>query len=106
MNGQIELTIGDLVVAEADVIVNAANTDMIMGGGVARDILNEAGPEIEEEPMQQRSLETAGADRPGCLWAGTLPGGLFRSEDRGGLHAAGAPRRSNHPGPAPAGPVP
>ena len=29
------------------------------------------------------SLETAGADRPGHLWAGTLPGGLFRSEDRG-----------------------
>ena len=52
MNGQVELTIGDLVVAEADVIVNAANTDMIMGGGVARDILNEAGPEIEEEAMQ------------------------------------------------------
>lgn len=50
---QVELTIGDLVVAEADVIVNAANTDMIMGGGVARDILNEAGPEIEEEAMQQ-----------------------------------------------------
>ena len=50
---QVELTIGDLVVAEADVIVNAANTDMIMGGGVARDVLNEAGPEIEEEAMQQ-----------------------------------------------------
>jgi photosystem II stability/assembly factor-like uncharacterized protein len=29
------------------------------------------------------SLETAGRDRPGHLWAGTLPGGLFRSEDRG-----------------------
>lgn len=29
------------------------------------------------------SLETAGKDRPGCLWAGTLPGGLFRSEDHG-----------------------
>lgn len=29
------------------------------------------------------SLEMAGRDRPGQLWAGTLPGGLFRSEDRG-----------------------
>ncbi len=29
------------------------------------------------------SLETAGLQRPGQLWAGTLPGGLFRSEDRG-----------------------
>ncbi len=29
------------------------------------------------------SLEPAGADRPGGLWCGTVPGGLFRSEDRG-----------------------
>jgi hypothetical protein len=29
------------------------------------------------------SLETGGADRPGRLWAGTVPGGLFRSDDRG-----------------------
>lgn len=28
-------------------------------------------------------LETAGADRSGSLWAGTVPGGLFRSDDRG-----------------------
>ncbi len=29
------------------------------------------------------SLESAGHDRAGCLWAGTIPGGLFRSGDRG-----------------------
>jgi hypothetical protein len=29
------------------------------------------------------ALETGGADEPGVLWAGTIPGGLFRSEDRG-----------------------
>ncbi|QGZ40610.1 hypothetical protein IP92_03495 [Pseudoduganella flava] len=29
------------------------------------------------------SLEAGGADQPGVLWAGTLPGGLFRSADRG-----------------------
>lgn len=29
------------------------------------------------------SLEHGGADRPGRLWAGTLPGGLFRSDDGG-----------------------
>ncbi len=28
-------------------------------------------------------LEPGGADRPGTLWAGTIPGGLFRSDDRG-----------------------
>jgi len=29
------------------------------------------------------SLEAGGVDQPGVLWAGTLPGGLFRSNDRG-----------------------
>lgn len=29
------------------------------------------------------ALESAGADRPRCLWAGTIPGGLFYSSDRG-----------------------
>ena len=29
------------------------------------------------------SLETGGLDQPGVLWAGTIPGGLFRSDDGG-----------------------
>lgn len=29
------------------------------------------------------SLEAGGADRPGELWCGTIPGGLFHSKDRG-----------------------
>lgn len=29
------------------------------------------------------SLAAGGADQPGRLWAGTLPGGLFKSDDRG-----------------------
>ena len=29
------------------------------------------------------ALEPGGADQPGLLWAGTIPGGLFRSSDRG-----------------------
>ncbi len=28
-------------------------------------------------------LETGGKDEPGALWCGTIPGGLFRSDDRG-----------------------
>ena len=28
-------------------------------------------------------LETGGTDQPGVLWCGTLPGGLFRSDDHG-----------------------
>ena len=30
------------------------------------------------------ALETGGADEPGVLWCGTIPGGLFRSSDHGG----------------------
>ena len=33
--------------------------------------------------LQVWSLETGGADEPGVLWAGTIPGGLFRSRDHG-----------------------
>ena len=44
------------------------------------------GEQAGEPPalVQIWSLETGGADQPGVLWAGTIPGGLFRSEDRGG----------------------
>ena len=33
--------------------------------------------------VQVWTLETGGRDEPGVLWAGTIPGGLFRSTDRG-----------------------
>ncbi|SDG55790.1 hypothetical protein SAMN05216603_102287 [Pseudomonas benzenivorans] len=39
----------------------------------------EQGPSVE----MLWSLEAAGADQPGMLWAGTIPGALFRSPDRG-----------------------
>jgi hypothetical protein len=45
-------------------------------------------PQASEDPtpwslQQVWSLEAGGADEPGVLWAGTIPGGLFRSPDRG-----------------------
>ncbi|GAB3627852.1 glycosyl hydrolase [Pandoraea terrae] len=45
------------------------------GGGVA----DSDAPSVE----QIWCLEASGADAPGELWAGTIPGGLFRSHDRG-----------------------
>jgi hypothetical protein len=44
-----------------------------------------AGVRGEEPPSLKLiwSLETGGAGQPGVLWAGTLPGGLFKSTDRG-----------------------
>ena len=43
-------------------------------------------PPAAPEPPTLKMLwavEAGGADQPGRLWAGTLPGGLFRSDDRG-----------------------
>ncbi len=42
-------------------------------------------PESEDGPSMKLlwSLELAGDDRPGGLWAGSIPGGLFYSADRG-----------------------
>ncbi len=39
--------------------------------------------EIEWKLKLIWSLACGGNDQPGVLWAGTLPGGLFRSDDRG-----------------------
>jgi hypothetical protein len=53
------------------------------------DISKPAGPGGEaptpEPPALKMlwALEPGGADQPGRLWAGTLPGGVFRSDDRG-----------------------
>ncbi|MGO4579942.1 exo-alpha-sialidase [Cupriavidus sp. 2TAF22] len=37
------------------------------------------------------SIEAGGADQPGVLWAGTMPGGLFRSADGGGTWVLNQP---------------
>lgn len=53
--------------------------------------LRDAEPRSDDAPkpapwslQQLWVLEAGGADEPGALWAGTIPGGLFRSNDRGG----------------------
>jgi len=43
------------------------------------DQTDDAGPSLQ----QMWALEPGGRDEPGVLWAGTIPGGLFRSDDRG-----------------------
>jgi hypothetical protein len=43
----------------------------------------EGAPGAPWKLVQVWTLETGGADEPGVLWAGTIPGGLFRSTDRG-----------------------
>ena len=40
---------GDLTAMDVDAVVNAANTDLMLGGGVAGAIRNKGGPAIQEE---------------------------------------------------------
>lgn len=48
-NSIIRLAQGDITEMETDVIVNAANAQLIMGGGVAGAIKRKGGPKIQEE---------------------------------------------------------
>ncbi len=46
---QVTFTIGDIAAGEADVLVNAANSEMVMDLGVAAALKRNAGPTVEEE---------------------------------------------------------
>jgi O-acetyl-ADP-ribose deacetylase (regulator of RNase III) len=46
---RIVIMAGDLVEQEVDAIVNAANNDLVLGGGVAGAIRSRGGPSIQEE---------------------------------------------------------
>jgi O-acetyl-ADP-ribose deacetylase (regulator of RNase III) len=48
-NSLIKLFQGDITEMETEVIVNAANAQLIMGGGVAGAIRRKGGPKIQEE---------------------------------------------------------
>ncbi len=48
-NRMIELVKGDITEMETDAIVNAANAQLILGGGVAGAIRRKGGPAIQEE---------------------------------------------------------
>ncbi|MDQ7781104.1 MAG: macro domain-containing protein [Planctomycetota bacterium] len=67
MKSKIELKQGDLTEMEVDAIVNAANNDLILGGGVAGAIRRKGGEEIQEEcnrigtiPVGQAAVTGAG----------------------------------------------
>ena len=60
-------------------------------GATWSEITTPAFPQKPQDPSDSTpwsvsliwSLETGGKDQPGRLWCGTIPGGLFRSDDRG-----------------------
>lgn len=51
------------------------------GGGADRDPVR--GDEVEWSTQLVWTIEPGHADEPGVWWCGTIPGGLFRSTDRG-----------------------
>ena len=48
-NVQVEIFHGDLVNADVEVIVNAANTELLLGGGIAGAIINKCGRRVQTE---------------------------------------------------------
>jgi O-acetyl-ADP-ribose deacetylase (regulator of RNase III) len=80
---EIEVVIGDLTRTPVEAIVNAANNELWMGGGVAGAIKAAGGTLIEQEAMAQGSIEpgsavvtSAGRLPPPIRWvihAATMP---------------------------------
>jgi O-acetyl-ADP-ribose deacetylase len=88
---QIEVLVGDLLDAPVEAIVNAANSQLWMGGGVAGAIKRSAGSEVESEAMAQGPIRpgesvvtSAGRLPPPIRWvvhAATMGPDLASSED-------------------------
>ncbi len=60
-NAKIKLVQGDITELNTDVIVNAANAQLILGGGVAGAIRRKGGPSIQEECNKIGSTFVGGA---------------------------------------------
>jgi len=60
-SSKIKLVQGDITELEMDAIVNAANAQLIMGGGVAGAIRRKGGPQIQEECNKIGGIFVGGA---------------------------------------------
>lgn len=60
-SSRIKLAKGDITDLDTDVIVNAANAQLIMGGGVAGAIRRKGGPKIQEECNKIGGTHVGGA---------------------------------------------
>ncbi len=71
--GAIAVVVGDLTEERTDAIVNAANSSLAHGGGVAGAIVTRGGEEIQEEsdakaPVPVGAAVATGAGRLPCRW--------------------------------------
>ena len=94
MEERIKILEGDLTEMDTDAIVNAANNDLILGGGVAGAIRRKGGDAIQRECDAIGSIPVGGAALTG---AGQLKARHVihaASMEMGGRTTAGALRRS------------
>src|SRR5437660_11260209 len=65
-----EVRLADVPRLEVDAVANAANTDLVHGGGVAAAIARRAGPELERESRERapiglgEAVETTAGELP------------------------------------------
>ena len=94
MSERIVLSEGDITEQEVDAIVNAANSRLVLGAGVAGAIREKGGPEIQAEcdalgPIEVGDAAVTGAGNLAARWvihaAGMPPGG---SATESSLHAS------------------
>ena len=70
---KLEVIAGDVTAMEVDCIANAANTQLIHGGGVAGAISRAGGPDVQRESDERapiglgEAVETTAGDMP-CRW--------------------------------------
>jgi O-acetyl-ADP-ribose deacetylase (regulator of RNase III) len=81
MTGRIVLREGDITLEEVDAIVNAANSHLVLGAGVAGAIRQRGGPQIQAECD---AIGPIGVGDAAVTGAGDLPA-------RWVIHAAGMP---------------
>ncbi|MGE5236090.1 MAG: macro domain-containing protein [Acidobacteriota bacterium] len=65
-HGTIQVVVGDLTEERADAIVNAANSALAHGGGVAGAIVRKGGVEIQEESDAKAPVPVGGAVATGA----------------------------------------
>ena len=93
---ELEVIAADVTALEVDAIANAANTQLIHGGGVAGAISRAGGPEVQRESDERapiglgEAVETTAGDMP-CRWvihAATMElGGPTSARDHRARHA-------------------
>jgi len=81
LSGRVTLVEGDITEQSVDAIVNAANSALVLGAGVAGAIREKGGPAIQEECDAIGAIEVGDAAVTG---AGALPARFV-------IHAAGMP---------------